>query len=641
MRVKTMLRSRAWQAAALVLALAAWGCGDSGKNESGQGSGAGGSSGSGGSAVNAAATGGSGAGVDAGLDGAIAGDAASNLDGGGEGPDGGSEVITFPPDEDADGDGLTNGTELDHGTDPRYRDTDMDGLADGTEVGADPSAPQDSDADGVIDAMENPKFDNDRDGVTDDTDVSDGAQVVYGRFIPAVVANGGSEPVRFELKLAGADVKSASVGMPAVYFRAEWAPDELEVDGAVLGKAALDLFDDGTHGDVIAGDHVFSRGGISTKMAIRSDSGRLNGKRCRVLFNEVSITTTKGTEAVPIGTTDGVMPRVVPDFGFWLPVIDAKLVPKAEALTGIGQHTGHVLNIVDSELALTLEQFLIEREAANPMTTAKRRAIAYSLTSRALAEFSADFDFIYAFTSETVYTSLAVFYFGLANDVTGIGRGVETPAAESGSAGRLRGLLSFRFGTEFPLNHETAHSWGVALQPTLGNAEAHWGTAGANGVLGGFDPATLVDHGGGTFTVGHFSEDGNDWLTTAYSPIELYLMGLVPPSDVTPIPVLDNIAVLSNDASGVTVSATKTTVTIDDVIADQGARIPATADARTDFDALFVIFSDRKLSRAELGLIDHIAIDYEQATSPDGLNFAEATGGRATMTTALPAVSTP
>ena len=42
--------------------------------------------------------------------------------------------------------------------------------------------------------------------------------------------------------------------------------------------------------------------------------------------------------------------------------------------------------------------------------------------SRALAPFDADFDFVYVFTSQQVYTPLAGFYLGLANDASGIGR---------------------------------------------------------------------------------------------------------------------------------------------------------------------------------------------------------------------------
>jgi hypothetical protein len=592
------------------------------------GGGAGGESGSSG------ASGGVGGDGDAG---GIGGESGGDSDAGpGPKPDGGMmPEPQFPADEDADGDGLDNGTELELGTDPRYRDTDMDGVADDAEVGADPSAALDGDDDGVIDALEHPRFDNDRDDITDDVDAADGAQIVYGRFVPAVVANDGRDSVRFELKLMGGAVESASVRLSPAFNRDLWAPDELAIDGEALGDGVLELFDDGTHGDVIAGDQVFTRDGITTEMAIRGEFDRFNGQRCRVLFDELSMMTSAGETTVPIGTTDGVMPRIVPDFGFWLMVVDAATVPEPEVIEGVGQRASHALNVVDAELAVSLAAVLM-RDLDNPEPLEERRAVAHSFSAAALAPFEDDADFIYAFTSEPVYSALAGSYFGLANDASGIGLPVQSSASTSGSAGRLRGVVSFSMAIDVPLNHETMHSWGVHLEPVIGTPDSHWGTAGTYGVLGGFDPATLVDHGAGTFTVGHFYESGNDWSTTPFSTIELYLMGVVPAAEVTPIPVLSDIEVISNDIDGVMLTATRTTVTIDDIVAAHGARSPDASAARKDFASLFVIFSERELSPAELALVNHIASEYEQPTATYGLSFEEATGGRATMTTALP-----
>jgi hypothetical protein len=556
--------------------------------------------------------------------------------------DAGPDSAAKDPDHDTDGDGLTNSLELKLGTDARYLDTDMDGISDDIEVGSDPNAPSDSDHDGVIDALENPKFDNDRDGVFDDTDLATRWQIVAGRFVPAVLANDGSAPARFELKLArAADVQRVTVQMASKYHRAEWAPDELEIDGVPLGNEKLELFDDGTHGDVTAGDDVYSRGGITTHMAIRADSGRMNGKRCRTLFNEVSVTTAGVSEDLPIGTTTGATPRVVPEFGFWLPVIAASLVEPVSAVHDVGQRTSHVLNVVDRGLALSLAQLLISGPVSDQSQLQVNRTLASAITKRALGAFESDFDFVYAFTSEPVYTSHAGFYLGLSNDVKGIGFQIKAVPPASGSKGRLRGILAFRMANEFPLTHETMHSWGVELQPTLGTADGHWGTAGTYGVLGGFDPATLVDHGDGTFTLGPFSEAGNDWITTPFSPLELYIAGFAPPAEVPPIPVLENVTVISNDPGGVTVSATKRVVTIEQIVDAHGARVPAAADAPKAFAGLFAVVSDRPLAPAELGLIAQIADNFERATGEDSMSFQQAAGGRATLTTKLPVLAQP
>lgn len=550
---------------------------------------------------------------------------------------GDAQISSFPPDEDSDGDGLINRVELSLGTDPRYRDTDMDGISDDIEVGTDPNRPTDSDQDTVIDALENPRFDNDRDSMYDDVDPAEGWQVVYGRFVPAVLANNGDEPTRFELKLTNADgIEAVSVGMSTTYYNPDWAPDELEVDGTPVNTEMVQLFDDGTHGDVIADDNVYSRGAITTRMAIRGENGRFNGKRCRVVFNQLSVTTSTGIEQLMIGSIDNTTSTVIPGLGFWLPIVRADLVETPQIVTDVGQRASHVLNIVDPELAMALRQLLTSDPSTDQRTSDENRRLAHSITAHAFSAFDSDFDFIYAFTSEPMYTSLAGFYVGLGNDVKGIGRDVQPPDVASGSRGRLRGLLAFRMGIEFPLNHETMHSWGVALQPTIGTDDGHWGTAGTFGVLGGFDPDSLIDNADGTFLVGHFSESGNDWRTTPFSTIELYLMGLVAPSDVLPIPVLNNIVILNNDAAGVSVEADVDTVTIDQIVAAHGARIPAFEDSQKVFNALFVLVSDRTLGRAELALINHIAQDYGRSSNDDFLSFEQATGGRATLTTQLP-----
>jgi len=91
---------------------------------------------------------------------------------------------------DADGDGLTNGAELDeHGTDPLDPDTDGDGLSDGAEVNTlhtDPVDP-DTDGDGLDDGTEvnahgtDPKSDDtDGDGLPDGVEVANHTDPLNG-----------------------------------------------------------------------------------------------------------------------------------------------------------------------------------------------------------------------------------------------------------------------------------------------------------------------------------------------------------------------------------------------------------------------------------------------------------------------------
>ncbi len=64
---------------------------------------------------------------------------------------------------DTDGDGLSDAEEKRVGTNPQKADTDGDGIADNEELGADLSAPIDTDKDGIIDALDD---DDDNDGLS-------------------------------------------------------------------------------------------------------------------------------------------------------------------------------------------------------------------------------------------------------------------------------------------------------------------------------------------------------------------------------------------------------------------------------------------------------------------------------------------
>ena len=71
---------------------------------------------------------------------------------------------------DCDDDGLTNDEEANLGTDPEDGDSDDDGESDAIEVG-DVNNPIDTDGDGIIDALESSDTDSDNDGVADENDV--------------------------------------------------------------------------------------------------------------------------------------------------------------------------------------------------------------------------------------------------------------------------------------------------------------------------------------------------------------------------------------------------------------------------------------------------------------------------------------
>ncbi|MEZ4265951.1 MAG: MopE-related protein [Myxococcota bacterium] len=74
------------------------------------------------------------------------------------------------PDGDPDGDGLINAVELEIGSIPIDPDSDGDGRPDGEEAGVDPLRPQDTDGDGISDALESAIDDADGDCIADQFD---------------------------------------------------------------------------------------------------------------------------------------------------------------------------------------------------------------------------------------------------------------------------------------------------------------------------------------------------------------------------------------------------------------------------------------------------------------------------------------
>ena len=194
------------------------------------------------------------------------------------------------------------------------------------------------------------------------------------------------------------------------------------------------------------------------------------------------------------------------------------------------------------------------------------------------------------------------FYSRVRNDVEGIGLQRFYDNAY-GSAERLKGVLYFssnhitRRAHPLPYGpslHEIMHKWANFLVPTaLGG---HWGFTSANGQLGGFDNATLQDLGDGRYAA-DFNIGGN---ARAYSPIELYLAGYLPPEEVPDLLVAEGaewvkeegrIAKTSEGYHMFTAERWRT-YTIDDIVALDGPRVPAWSESQRHFRAAVVLLTD-------------------------------------------------
>ena len=246
------------------------------------------------------------------------------------------------------------------------------------------------------------------------------------------------------------------------------------------------------------------------------------------------------------------------------------------------------------------------------------------------------------------------YHSSVRNSVQGIGTAIFNNSAGFGSAGRLQGISvfpipSFYDGGGPGFAHETGHQWINFLSGTpLAGGVPHWpkGNVAINvmgfslpGGVGGQFPYTFASNGSGGYVVG----TGIPANLTTFNPMELYLMGLAAPAEVPAYFVLNNQN--QNITSGQTLTATEITpVTVNDVIAAKGPRAPNSVDSQKLFRCATIILSEQLLDAYALSLYDFFT---RRAEARQPLSYAEglasgvsnpfyvATGGRAVMITKI------
>ena len=230
----------------------------------------------------------------------------------------------------------------------------------------------------------------------------------------------------------------------------------------------------------------------------------------------------------------------------------------------------------------------------------------------------------------------------------------------------LRRLPDERFGLTESLERppaetravELSHLWGPALRVketgSGGKADAligfpfHWSFwLDAGSSPAGGNP--WRDNGDGTFTV-----SGQSPTTVRFSMLDLYLMGLADPSEVKPFGVLENAVAPGSfkdpytrrglDAASfpywgstpLTVTATRRTVTIDEVVAVNGARSPARAEAQLTLGVVLMVPKDA----TDEAILD-LEKEFEPLAASLAPSFGAATSGRGQMELLTAEASTP
>jgi len=254
------------------------------------------------------------------------------------------------------------------------------------------------------------------------------------------------------------------------------------------------------------------------------------------------------------------------------------------------------------------------------------------------------YDFLVIFSDFEYDTGDALaFYSPVANDTEGLGIEIFDNSTLFGSDGELEGIIDMGAVSRYELNplsalnansqdnynlvlstlaHETLHRWAVysALPEIEGRDGAHWSffldTDGS--VQYGND---WQDNGDGTFTAGAASR-------SFYSPLDLYLMGLRSPESVPDTFVItpngDEYTADDLPSVGTTIAGSKQVFRVEDLISENGPRVPAATDSQTEFRYAFIYLTTSSSTPTSLQ-----TSQIEQVSQEFAQRFSILTGGAA------------
>lgn len=200
------------------------------------------------------------------------------------------------------------------------------------------------------------------------------------------------------------------------------------------------------------------------------------------------------------------------------------------------------------------------------------------------------------------------FYMGVKNDVKGIARELFDYSGLFGSNGKLQGTVDMgnisklttdpmdaQFEATFRLlGHEVMHRWGayVSFRDSSGTV--------STGLLSGDHShwSFLLDTKASLLYGNQWQDNGNGTFTSVaaedyYSPLDLYLMGMYDKSQVPAMLLINNpeIDPSRQPEVGSAVSGNATTVSIDQIIAAEGERVPNATQSQKEFKTAFILIT--------------------------------------------------
>ena len=426
---------------------------------------------------------------------------------------------------------------------------------------------------------------------------------LYSRFFPAAICADGADETTLEVVTVGKLTKEVSVYWGS--HNATW----------------LRMYDDASHGDRISGDGIFSLNHLTY---------RISSVRAFYQTDMADL----GVQVRLIKTTDDTVLT-------WerLGMVDRSIFYPSIRLGKGDYATRSAFFIADSAQEIF---------SGYPVTEIECGVSVFPAAYQKLYSYFPDvFDFLVVMPATrlvqpNMYVERVPYCIMVRNEAKNIGVPVFDETAKYHSAGRLRSVIYHSFGMPAILEHELGHTWGMRLGMQAGIVDGvvgvnarygHWvAETDINGQMNAFiNGCTLQDNSDGTWKL-----KPQDRYHFPYSPLELYVMGLIPASQVPSVHLLKKIN--TSDPMRVTADSVSTWTIAQLITLEGGERVPSVATSQKNFRAAFIVVSDRSFSFAEMAYFSAMA-DYFASDAPGTsytMPFETATGNRATLDATLP-----
>ncbi|MBL8299821.1 MAG: Ig-like domain repeat protein [Rhodanobacteraceae bacterium] len=267
-----------------------------------------------------------------------------------------------------------------------------------------------------------------------------------------------------------------------------------------------------------------------------------------------------------------------------------------------------------------------------------------AVAQRFYATHADQYDFLVTFTTFEFETGTALaFYTALRNDVRGIGTPLLDFGQHYGSAARLQGYIDMAATSRYAfvpgetryrdvqttLAHEIMHRWGARVSYRTPAGETSRALIGREGSHWSYfldtDASLMYGADWSRRSDGRYESVA---VRQRFSPLDLYLAGFAAASEVPAMNLItggDGNA-LDLPRLGAVSGGTGETVAIDQIIAAEGPRIPAAAQAPKDFRAALILIKrpGETVPPATLAALEGVRIRLQQF-------FNQATDGRASL----------